>query len=78
MLVCVCVCLENWEARRHSNSSASPELFSNAYCHDNHVFINPGSECNTDGAGNKIELPSALFSLRDFVFSFILESHPHI
>lgn len=51
-----------------SNSSASLELFSNAYCHDNHVFINQGSECNTDGVGDKVDLPSALFSLRDIFF----------
>lgn len=59
------------------NPSASPELFSNAYCHDNHLFVNQGSECNTDGAGNKVGLPSALFSLRDFFF-VIPKSHPQV
>lgn len=61
-----------------SNSSASPELFSNAYCHDNHVFINQGSECNTDGVGDKVDLPSALFSLRDIFFFLTPRSDPQI
>ena len=53
------------------NPSASPELFSNAYCHDNHLFMNQSFECNTDGIGNKVELPSALFSLRDIFFDSV-------
>lgn len=55
------------------------ELFSNAYCHDNHLFINQGSECNTDGIGNKVDLPSALFSLRDIIIIlWFCKSDPQI